>query len=343
VAKASVFCRFACGLVFALVASFWLTAANAQTVTVKLGTLAPDGSAWHLLLKEMAEKWAEASGGRVKLRIYPGGVAGDEGDMVRKMRVGQLSAAAVSVIGLHDIEPSAQAIATPGLIGDQDEWDHVFEKMTPAWERKFLDKGFVTLIWGDTGWVYMFFKKEVRSPAQAKGMRVFAWAGDPDSAEGWKLAGFQPVVISSTDMLTSLNTGMIEGFATTPIMAFTARWYEQAKYMPDASWGHLPGATIVSKEVWDKIPAEIQIKLQTIAREYGVKVAKEVNKMQADAIAQMKKNGLKVLALDEADKKAWVEASEKAWPLVRGRICPAEAFDEVKRVRDEYRAAKGKK
>ncbi|MBI5529346.1 MAG: TRAP transporter substrate-binding protein DctP [Deltaproteobacteria bacterium] len=338
-AKAPWFLRLAS----ALVASFCLTAASAEVVTVKLGTLAPDGSAWHLLLKEMAEKWAEASGGKVKLKIYPGGVAGDEGDMVRKMRVGQLSAAAVSVIGLHDIEPSPQAIATPGLIGNQAEWDHVFEKMTPVWEKQFRDKGFVTLIWGDTGWVYMFFKKEVRTPAQAKGMRVFAWAGDPASADGWKLAGFQPVVISSTDMLPSLNTGMIEGFATTPIMAFTARWYEQAKHMPDASWGHLPGATIVSKEVWDKIPPDTRDKLRAIAREYGVKVAKEVSKMQADAIAQMKKNGLKVLALDEAEKKAWVEASEKTWPLVRGRICPAEAFDEVKRVRDEYRAAKGKK
>ena len=317
--------------------------ATAQVVTIKLGTLAPDGSAWHSLLKQMAEKWAEVSGGKVKLRIYPGGVAGDEGDMVRKMRVGQLTAAALSVFGLHDIEPSAQSIATPGLIGDQDEWDHVFGAMTPAWEKRLKEKGFVTLMWGDTGWVYMFFKKEIRTPAQAAGVRVFAWAGDPAAAKVWKLAGFQPVVISSTDILPSLNTGMIEGFAATPIMAFTARWYEPTKYMPDTSWGHLPGATIVSKEVWDKIPADLQPKLMAIAREYGIKVNKEVTKMQADAIAQMKKNGLKVLSLTDAEKNAWVEASEKAWPMLRGGTVPAEAFDEVKRARDEYRAAKGKK
>ena len=314
-----------------------------EPITVKLGTLAPEGSSWHVLMKEFGQKAAELSGGTFKLKVYGGGVAGDEGDMVRKMRVGQLTAAAVSVVGLHDIEASPQSIATPGLIGDQAEWDHVFDAMMPVWEKRLKDKGFVTLMWGDTGWVYMFFKKEVHTPAQAQGMKVFAWAGDPASASSWKLAGFQPVVISSTDILPSLSTGMIEGFAATPIMAFTARWYEPAKYMPDTSWGHLPGATVVSKETWDKIPADLQPKLLAIAREFAVKVNREVTKMQADSIAQMKKNGLKVIALTDAEKKAWVEASEKSWPVLRGGTVPAEAFDEVKKARDDYRAAKGKK
>ena len=80
-----------------------------------------------------------------------------------------------------------------------------------------------------------------------------------------------------------------------------------------------------------------------ISREYGLKVNKEVVRLQGDAIAQMKKNGLKVLTLNAAEQKAWAEAAERTWTVVRGGVCPAEAFDEVKRVRDEYRAAKGKK
>jgi len=324
----------------ALLALVFALPAQAQKVTIKLGTMAPDGSAWHQLLKQMAEEWSTASGGKVKLKIYPGGVAGNEGDMVRKMRVGQLQAAALSVVGLHDIEGAPQAVATPGLVTGQEEWDYVFPKMTQKWEPLFEAKGFVPIMWGDTGWVYMFFKKEKKSVAEMKGTKGFAWSGDPASATAWEAAGFVPVVVSSTDMLTSLSTGMIEGFGTSPIMAFTARWYEQAPFVPDASWGHLPGGTVVLKETWEKIPADVRPKLLEIARKYGEKVNIEVNKMQADAIEQMKKNGLKLIPLSDADKKAWQEMAEKTWPVVRGQVVSAEAFDEVKRVRDEYRAQK---
>jgi TRAP-type C4-dicarboxylate transport system substrate-binding protein len=316
--------------------------ARAEKVTIKLGTMAPDGSAWHLLLKQMGEEWAKASNGQVKLKIYPGGVAGNEGDMVRKLRVGQLNAAALSVVGLHDIETSPQSIATPGLILDDQEWDHVFAKVTPGYEKRLEEKGFVTLMWGDTGWVYLFLNKEPKSIADIKGKKVFAWAGDPESVKAWQAAGYQPVVISSTDMLPSLTTGMIEGFATTPIMAFTARWYEGARFMVKASWGHLPGATVVTKATWEKIPAELRPKLMEIARAYGVKVNTEVIRMQADSIAQMQKNGLKVVELSEPDLKTFVQMAEKTWPVVRGGICSAEAFDEVKAIRDAFRAQKGK-
>jgi TRAP-type C4-dicarboxylate transport system substrate-binding protein len=246
-------------------------------------------------------------------------------------------------VGLHDIEAAPQAISTPGLIGSEEEWQYVFSKMAPVWEKRFIAKGFVPLMWGDTGWAYMFFSKPLTRAADAKGRRVFAWAGDPASVRGWELAGFQPVVISSTDILPSLTTGMIEGFGTTPIMAFTARWFERAKYMVDAYWGHLPGGTLITKETWDKIAPELREKLMPIAREVGDKVNAEVNKMQADSIAQMKKAGLQIVTLNEAEKKVWTEMAEKAWPIVREGVVAPEDFDEVKRVRDEFRRSKGMK
>jgi TRAP-type C4-dicarboxylate transport system substrate-binding protein len=326
--------------------------AAAQTVTLKLGTLAPDGSTWHVLLKEMGERWSEVSGGRVKLKVYAGGVAGDEGDMVRKMRVGQLNAAALSVLGLRDIDSSPQAIATPGLIESEEEWNHVFSRAGALWDKRFADKGFVPLIWGDTGTIYMFFKNDVRSPAQMKGVRVYAWSGDPAALEAWKVVGFQPVVLSITDLLPSLTTGMIDGFASIPMMAFAARWYERAPFMLDAPWGHMPGATVVKKDVWDKIPADLQPKLLEIAREYGAKVNADAQRQQAEAVAQMKKAGLQVVTLAPADLQAWREMQQRTWKLVRGcevgapasecrgGATSAEAFDEVKRARDEFRAGR---
>lgn len=321
---------------------FAAPATAAEKVVVKLGTMAPDGSAWHSLLKQMGEEWAKASGGTVQLKVFPGGVAGNEGDMVRKMRIGQLQAASLTVIGLHDIEASPQALATPGLIRTQDEWNYVFEKMVPIWEPRFIEKGFVPVQWADTGWVYMFLTKPLK-PSQLKGTKVFAWAGDPASVKGFEAAGFQPVVISSTDILPSLTTGMIQGVANVPIMAFTARFHESAKYMIDAAWGHLPGGTVVRKETWEKIPADVRPKIMAIARDYGRRVDAEVTRMQADAIAQMKKSGLQVIALDDKERQVFQDMAQRTWPVVRGGVVSDAEFDEVKRYVDESRAGKGKK
>jgi TRAP-type transport system periplasmic protein len=317
--------------------------AQAQTVTIKLGTMAPDGSSWHNLLKGMGERWSTLSGGKVKLKIYAGGVAGNEGDMVRKLRVGQLNAAALSVVGLHDIETSAQCLAAPGLIADQAEQDALVEKMAPILNARFLEKGFQVLTWGDTGTVHIYLNKEVKGLADIKGVKMFAWSGDPHAVKSLELAGFQPVVISSTDIPSSMQTGMIQSFATADIMAFTARWFENAKSMVTATWGHLPGATIVNKDTWEKIPADLRPALLAASLEVGAKVNAEVVRMNQDALDQMKKAGLKMVDLPAAEMPAWYRMGEQMWPAVRGGVCTAPAFDEIVKVRDDYRASKGKK
>ena len=314
--------------------------ALAQSVTIKLGTMAPDGSGWHQQLKELAAAWAKASGGKVVLKIFPGGVAGNEGDMVRKMRVGQLQAAAITTIGMADIDSSAQVLSAPGLVGDDAEFAHVFARLSPKWDQKLEDKGFVAIMWSDTGAIRLFANKPVRTPADMAGLKIFAWSGDSSAIAAFKLAGLQPVVISSTDMTTSLATGMIEGFTTTPVMALAARWYERAPYMTAFAWGHLPGATLVTKSAWQKIPAELRPELQRIAREFGVRINAEVARMQKDAVAGMKKNGLTVVEPDAAGLQEWSKITERTWPAVRGGVVTAEDFDEAKRIRDEFRTAR---
>ncbi len=315
-------------------------AAAQPVIRVKLASMVPAGSTWHELLKQMGEEWKQASGGKVRLVIFPGGQAGNEGDVVRQLRIGKLQAAALTVIGIHDIETSPQAIATPGLIIDADEWDYVFERMIPKWDKLLEAKGFIPLMWGDTGWVFLFSKKPIAKPEDVMGLKVFAYDGDPASLEGWKAAGFTPVVLSSTDILPSLKTGMIDGVTNSPVMTYMARWNETANYMVNVPWGHLPGATIIKKETWEKIPADIRPKLMEIARKYGRKVNDEAMRMQNDALAQMKKAGLNVVDFDAAGRKIITDYAEKTWPVVRGGVCTAEAFDEVKALRDEFRAKK---
>lgn len=330
--------------VTAVVASLVVTAepAHAGKVKIKLATLAPQGSSWENLLLELGEKWKEQSNGDVELKVYSGGVTGNEGDTVTKMGVGQVQAAAITIVGMRNIDPAPQAAGVPGLLTSDEEFKYVVEKMEAVWEKRLLEKGYVVLSWGDTGWIHFFAKKPLRTPADAAGVKIFAWAGDPNAVEAWKASGFQPVVLSSTDMMTSLTTGMIESFAQSAIMANASRWYEQAKYMTDIPWGRLLTATLVKKDTWDKIDPAIAPQLLETARSFGKRIDAEVGKLEADSIKAMQQNGLEVIHASDAERAEWATFAEKSWPSIRGKVVPEDQFDMVKKLRDEFRASKGK-
>ncbi len=146
--------------------------AGAQPVVVKMATLAPKGSSWHLILQEMGEKWKAVSGGRVTVTLYPGGVAGDDEDVVRKMRLGTLNAGLFTSIGLGDIDRTVLALQIPMLFESYDELDYVREKMSPDLEKIFEQKGFVVLNWTDAGWVHFFTKTPVHTPDDLKALKL---------------------------------------------------------------------------------------------------------------------------------------------------------------------------
>jgi TRAP-type C4-dicarboxylate transport system substrate-binding protein len=326
----------------ALAAAFVLAApmASAQEVTVKLGTLAPNGSTWHELLKEMGERWAEVSGGRVKLRIYAGGTQGSEGDMVRKMAVGQLQAAAITNVGMHDVVKEPQALSAPGVITSEAEFAAVFPKVESQLDRMLQAKGYVPLHWSQVGFIRIFCTKAYRTPAEMTDAKMFAWDGDPASVDAFKAAGFQPVVISSTDVVPSLQTGMINCISNVPLYMLTARLFERANHMIDLPWGYLIGGTLMRKDAWEKIPADLRPKLLAVARELGARQDAEVRKLNDDAIVAMKKQGLDVVKVDPGP---WRAAAEKSWTVVRGKVVSAPFFDEVIRERESFRSQAAKR
>jgi TRAP-type C4-dicarboxylate transport system substrate-binding protein len=327
-------------LLVAALAALLASTAQAQ-VTIKLGTLAPAGSTWHEILKEMAQRWEQASGGQVKLKVYAGGTQGSEGDMVRKLGIGQLQASSISNIGMHDILPEPQMLSLPMFFTDEAEVECTFQKSRAKIEAAFEAKNYVVLQWSRIGAMSMFCDKPYRTPAEmaVANAKVFAWEGDPKSVDAWRAAGFRPVVLSSTDVVPSLQTGMINCITNVPLYILTARLFEKADNMVDLPWGFFYGATIVRKDAWEKISPEVRTRLQAIAVELGVKVDAEVRRLNVDAVGAMKKQGLQVVSVDP---KPWREAMERSYPVVRGGVVPAAWFDEVKVIRDQCRAGKKK-
>jgi TRAP-type C4-dicarboxylate transport system substrate-binding protein len=304
-------------------------------VTIKLATLAPSGSAWHDLLRELAQRWEQASAGEVKVKVYAGGTQGNEGEMLRKMAIGQLQAVAVSNVGLHDVVAEPQALSVPLLFRDQVEMRCALDQVKVGLDAAFLKKQLVVLQWSQIGAVSFFCAHPYRTPQEMAKARLFAWEGDPATVEAWRAAGFQPVVLSSTDLVPALQTGMIDCVGNVPLYVLTARLHDRARYLIDLPWGHLMAATVIRQDVWERIPAALQPRLREIARELGTRIDAEVRRLDTDAMAAMRAQGLQVVTVDPA---AWRPALERSWPALRGKAVPAVFFDEVVAARDGCRA-----
>ncbi len=147
---------------------FVVAAFQANGQTIKLGSLFPEGTGWDTSLKRMAAEWSEITGGRVRVRIYPGGIAGEEDDMIRKMRFGQLDAAVLTTFGMKVIAPESFVVTLPGLLQNDVELDYVLDNYMVRFDQKFRDQGFEVMAWSKSGWAYLFSKNPVRTP---KGLR----------------------------------------------------------------------------------------------------------------------------------------------------------------------------
>jgi len=317
----------------------WGGPAGAQGVVVKMATLVPDGSAWHGILKEMGEEWKRVSNGTVTLRIYAGSVAGDDADVVRKMRLGTLGAGLLSSTGLADIDRSLLALQVPMAYTDYAEFDAVLAKASPSIAAAFAEKRFVLLDWADGGWVKFFTRAAVTVPDDLKKQKLFAWAGDTSTVEIWKAAGFHPVPLPSTEISTALQTGLINALPTTPQAALLLGWFNQAKYMTDVNWAVLLGGLVVAQPVWERIPEALHEPLAAAARTACARLRDETRRRAAVDVEAMRSRGLTVVALDAAAVDAWRKAAEAAYPRVRGEFVPTAAFDQAMAFRDEYRRA----
>lgn len=327
--------RFVIGILAALLSS----PALSQTV-VKMATIAPEGSKYHQILKEMAEKWKSASAGKVEVRLYPGSVAGDDVDVIRKMRLGTLHAALLTSVGVANVDKSVFALQVPMLYKTSDEVDYVLSKMGPKLEAALEAKGFVVLNWADAGWIHFFTKSPAPRPDDLKPQKLFSWAGDNQATEIWKGAGFNPIPLPSTEIATALQTGLVQAVPTTPQAAVLLQWYTHAKNMTDVKWALLLGATLINKSTWEKIPADVRPALMASAREAGAKIRAEIRAAGERDVEAMKKRGLNVVAVDPKAEEAWRAAAESIYDKVRGKIIPADMFDEAKQHLADFRKQK---
>jgi TRAP-type transport system periplasmic protein len=310
----------------------------ASGLTIKLGSLAPAASPWEVGLKRLAAEWERISGGSIKLKIYGGGVAGDEPDMVRKIRIGALNAALITVSGLQGIFNGVKTLSYPLLLRDDGELAYVLNKMTPHFDVELQKRGFKPVMWSTGGWVYIFSRHPVVRPDDLRSQKFWVWSGDPDEIQAYQSAGFQAVTLASTDLMTSLQGGMVDALVTSPLVAASSQWFGIASNMYTLKLGPLWGAAVVSMKTWAEIPADLQPKLSAAAQQIFDSLSPDLVKSDGEAIEVMKKYGLKINQASPEAEAAWDEQLHKVFAGLVGKMYDRNSFELATKYLQEYLA-----
>ena len=300
-----------------------------KPIIIKLATLAPEGTEYYNLLLEMGQRWQEETNGEVILRIYPNGVVGRESDTIRKMRIGQIQASAMSSIGLSELTDQIQAFTIPMGFKDYDDVEKVKNAMFDDISDGLSESGFKLLFLVDIGWVHWFSANEVAVPDDLRNAKIYTTAGDYVTVELFKEFGFNAIPVSETDILTSLQTGMINTVQTVPILSLSSGWFALMPNMLDLKWAVFIGAVIVDERVWSRIRPEHQKVMMEIAYEIGGKYQESGRNTEAQAIETMKEYGMKVKTPTTEELKVWEEFKEEIMPDVIETYVPEEIYKKV--------------
>ncbi len=313
-------------------------AVSQQRVRVKLATLAPDGSPWHVILEDMGHEWQKATDDRVRLVIYPGGVAGDDRATLRKIRHGQLQAGALTVIGLVELDDAFNVFQIPLFFESTDEFFYVLDRLSPVLSQRLEERGLVVVHWGYGGWVYFFSKAPTPTVSDLKRLKMYTSAGDDRMVRIWRRNGYNPVVLSATDIMVGLQSGMIDGLPAPPLGALAFQWYRQTPYMLSQGLAPLVGATVIDKRTWAKMSKEDQAALLESARRAASRLTSEIPQKDEQALAEMIMRGLQVIPVDLDDEAgSWRAAAESFAESFRATMVPQEVFTLALQYRAEYR------
>jgi len=316
------------------------TPALGQSTTLKVATIAPKGSIYHRVLQEMGEAYRGAAGPQARFTIYTDSIQGTEADTVRRMRIGQLDASMLTVVGLVEIDPAVAALQyMPMMFRSWEELDYVREKLRPELEARLAAKGFVVLIWGEGGWVQFFAKEPILHPEEFKRSKIFVWSGDAVQASVMKSLGYHPVPIPIADILPALETRMIDAVPVAPLWALVGQFDRHTRYMLRINWVPIVGATVMRKQSFEALKPEAREALLAAARKATVQLRAHRVPQDEESIRAMEKRGLTVRTLTPELEQAWRAVAERSYPLVRGTMVPAETFDQVRAALAEYRKA----
>lgn len=312
-----------------------------QKYTIRFATVAPEGSTWMNIMREYDAQIRKESGGQMGFKLYGGGVAGDEKDVIRKIRLGQYHAAGFTGVGMGEITKKVRILDAPFLFKNYGEIDYIYSKFDQEMSNSFLENGFVLLGWAEVGFVYVFTNTPIHKSSDLKSTKMWVWQGDPVAESAFKTIGISPIPLSLTDVFTSLQTGLINAFYTSPLAGISMQWFTKAKYILDVPLANSAGSILIAKSMWDKMPEELRNILMKNGRQYMRKLTEQSRKDNEKSLKIMQQKGLTLIKPDEKVLKEYETVGYNSRKSLSGSLIPADLVQRVEKSLDDYR--KGKK
>ncbi len=310
-------------------------------IEIKIATIAPEGSTWMRIMEELDAEVRTKTAGEVGLKFYASGVQGDEAVVLRKIRAGQLHGGGLTGVGLGEIASDLRVLEVPFTFESMAEVHAVRDSLGPAFERMLRDAGFELLGWSDVGTVYLFTKEQVRSADDLHRLRMWLWEGDPLAEAFLKELGVSPVPLPITDVVTSLQTGMIDGVYNSAIACIALQWFTRVSAMTDMPVTYSMGAVVVTRKIFDSLSPSAQAILKESSREYFAKLNEATDREGAQAIEVLKGKGIQIVPLAEADKGSFAKVGATVREKLVGKLYTRETLDAVLRVLDGLRTESG--
>ena len=325
----------------ALAVLFAPLAASAETAPkthIKFATLAPDGSTWMKVMHAIDDEVRTATENRIGFKFYPGGVQGDEKDVLRKIRNRQIHGGGFSGYGLGAIASEFRVIELPFMFKDLDEVDYVRGELDSFIYDTFKQKGFVFLGWADVGFVYIFSNSPITTPDELRRAKMWTWSGDLLAEIFFKAFHVSPIPLALPDVLTSLQMGVIDAVYSSPLACVALQWFTRVKYMSNVPIAYGFGALLVSEEILRGAdPADVET-LSEICRKHSKLLIAKTRVQNVEAIDAIKAEGVTVLDVKEEVETAFFTTGRGAWKDGVGRLYPDDLLKRVTTLVDDYRA-----
>jgi len=311
----------------------------AVRVRIKLATLAPEGSTWMNNFRKMTKEIRDKTNGTVRFKAYPGGVQGDERDVLRKIRIGQLHGGGFTGVGIGAICPDTLVVAVPMLVRDYGEIDHIKQKLGHHFLKGIEDSGFVLLGWQEVGFVYLMSLDPITRMEGLRSAKIWSWEGDPVAPTVFRAAAINPVHLALQDVLPALQTGMIDCAYSSPLGAVVLQWHTKIRYLTDCPLTYALSGVVVTKKVFNKIRPEYRSLVLDTCRRYLETQIVETREANDDAIRVLQKHGVKVVSFTPEGRRELQDVFLKAGEQLTGKAFSAEIFEKTTALLKEYRAA----
>jgi len=308
-----------------------------KSVVIKLATLAPEGSSWmksfHALNKEVMEK----TNNQVQFKVYGGGVLGDEVDMLRKMKIGQIQAAVLSSGSLALLYKEFDVLQIPFLFQKYEEVDFILKKMDSFFRKGLEDNGYMLLGWSEGGFVYLMSTGPIASVADIKKAKVWTWGGSPMAKAIFDEAKVTAIPLSIPDVLVGLQTGLVDVVYAPPAVAISLQWFTKVKYLTDVPLNYMTGAVVMNRDVFKRLPPNVQNVILESSRRLLDQSKVVTRNENQDAIKVMTKQGVKIVTPAKENVDELKRLSNEAMRRLGGQTFSAKTHDEVVAQVENYR------